>query len=316
MLGRQRYRLFSFITDSVISTAILVLLKELEGACETALSTIAKTLWSNQEMVTGSSPYTVDLVRNIDQVVDYVRPMIEQKKYQRNFFDKAAGLLITRFTNSLVKSRPLKEVGAEQLLVDLQPLRTCLLKFPGESSTTSTYGKSVIKSTTRLETLLKVIIAPAEPPEGFILNYTLLIGDASFSNFQKVLDLKGTPKAEQNNLLDQFVTITSTKPELEGTSFLSSLDMDPAAGSAVPTPSVASSVTGSRVSLPSILAGTGVPAATAEGIFSALSSPPMSGPPTGSDSSRAGDQGPKREVFSDLRRFMTFGLRRESNSTA
>jgi hypothetical protein len=25
-----------------------------------------------------------------------------------------------------------------------------------------------------------------DPPEGFILNYTLLIGDASFSNFQKV----------------------------------------------------------------------------------------------------------------------------------
>lgn len=25
-----------------------------------------------------------------------------------------------------------------------------------------------------------------DPPEGFILNYTLLIGDDSFSNFQKV----------------------------------------------------------------------------------------------------------------------------------
>ncbi|KAJ3726398.1 Vps53-like protein [Lentinula guzmanii] len=37
-----------------------------------------------------------------------------------------------------------------------------------------------------------------DPPKGFILNYTLLIGDASFSHFQKILDLKGTPKAEQN----------------------------------------------------------------------------------------------------------------------
>lgn len=27
---------------------------------------------------------------------------------------------------------------------------------------------------------------PQDPAEGFILNYTLLIGDASFSNFQKV----------------------------------------------------------------------------------------------------------------------------------
>ena len=56
-----------------------------------------------------------------------------------------------------------------------------------------------------MEALLKVIITPQvrclskctfdidlrrvytqDPAEGFILNYTLLIGDASFSNFQKV----------------------------------------------------------------------------------------------------------------------------------
>ena len=43
----------------------------------------------------------------------------------------------------------------------------------------------------------------------------------------KILDLKGTPKNEQNHLLDSFVTITSTKDELQSTSFLSTLDMDP-----------------------------------------------------------------------------------------
>ena len=30
-----------------------------------------------------------------------------------------------------------------------------------------------------------------DPAEGFILNYTLLIGDASFSNFQKVCENTG-----------------------------------------------------------------------------------------------------------------------------
>ena len=58
---------------------------------QTAFSTMLKTQWASNQTVTGSSPYTVDLVRNIEQVVDYVRPMIEQKKYLRNFFDKAAG---------------------------------------------------------------------------------------------------------------------------------------------------------------------------------------------------------------------------------
>lgn len=33
---------------------------------------------------------------------------------------------------------------------------------------------------------LVVRIGPQDPPEGFVQNYCLLIGDKSFSNFQKV----------------------------------------------------------------------------------------------------------------------------------
>jgi len=149
------------------------------------------------------------------------------------------------------------------------------------------------------------ILDVKDPPEGFILNYTLLIKDASFSNFQKILDLKGTPKAEQNNLLDSFLTITSTNDDLEGTSFLSSLDMDPA-GPAQLTGNL-SSPGGSRVSLP--LSGG---SATGEsGIFGNLTSPGTSGPSTGTSvaDGRPGDQ---RQVFSDFRRFVSFGLRRDT----
>jgi vacuolar protein sorting-associated protein 53 len=73
------------------------------------------------------------------------------------------------------------------------------------SSRLSSYTRGLLQTTARLEALLKVIVTPdasahldatsfecsikfivQDPPEGFILNYTLLIGDASFSNFQKV----------------------------------------------------------------------------------------------------------------------------------
>lgn len=122
----------------------------------------------------------------------------------------------------------------------------------------------------------------------------------------QVLDLKGTPRTEQNNLLDQFVTMTSTKSELENTSFLSALDMEPPSGGQVGN---LTSPGGSRASLPSLLAGT----AAAEGIFSALASPPLSGPSTGSETPmKAGEQGQK--VFSDLRRFVSFVRRQDTLS--
>jgi len=202
--------------------------------------------------------------------------------------------------NALVRSRPLKENGAEQLLIDLSALKSCLLKLPGEGLITPGYTRSITRSTQRLEALLKVIVTPQDPPEGFILNYTLLIGDASFSNFQKIIDLKGTTRAEQNDLLDFFVTITSTKPELEQTSFLTELDMDPPTTSAL----VFASPNGSRVTLP----GTG----PGEALLATLASPPLSNTPSGADTPPRGDANATKQVFSDIRRLMSFAVRRDT----
>lgn len=283
-----------------VSSAISVQLRELEVACDPAFSTMVRTAWTSLAQVVGPSAYTSDLVRVAEQVIEAVKPRIEQKKYLRNLFDKAYNLILTKFTTSLVRSRPLGEIGAEQLLIDLQSIKAYLSKMPGDALTTTTYTRGLSKITSRLESLLKVIVTPVDPPEGFILNYTLLIGDASFSNFQKILDLKGTPKVEQNNLLDLFVTITSTKNDLDSTSFLTSLDMEPNSAQIV----------GGLIS-PMII----TPAS--DGVFSGLISPPISGPPTGSslgDSGSVNRPGERREVFSDFRRFVSFGLRRDSQT--
>ncbi|KAL0581905.1 Vacuolar protein sorting-associated protein 53 [Marasmius crinis-equi] len=281
---------------SVISSAIGVQLRELESASDPAFITMQRSPWATLSQVSGPSPYTDELIRTVEQVAEVIRSTVEQKKYLRNFFDKACSLLVAKFTNSLVKSRPLKEIGAEQLLIDLQTLRTFLSRLPGDSLITSSYTRSLTKSTSRLESLLKVIVTPVDPAEGFILNYTLVIGDDSFTNFQKVLDLKGVPKNDENHLLDSFVAITSTK-DLESTSFLTSLDMDP-----------------SNLSLPGTLSSPTLMAQ--DKIFSALASPPISGPPTGGSTADASRGDQRREVFSDFRRFVSFGLRRDTQGPA
>jgi len=150
---------------------------------------MARTAWPTLNQVSGQSAYVAELVTAVESIMETIKPLIEQKKYLRNLFDKASSLVLTKFTNTMVKSRPLQDIGAEQLLIDLQTVKACLLKLPGDSLTTSSYTRSLTKSTTRLEALLKVIVTPVDPPDGFILNYTLLIGDASFSNFQKVAEL-------------------------------------------------------------------------------------------------------------------------------
>lgn len=266
---------------SVISVAIAQILRDLEQSIEPYFTTMTRTLWSSIQTVSGQMPYVLDLVNVVDGFVEGIKGSIEQKKYLRNFYDKASSLLITKFTNALVRSRPLRDTGAEQILLDFQALKSCLLRMPSTGdpeSIPTTYTKAATKLTVQVETILKVVSAPVDPQEPFIMNYIVLIGDSSFSNFQKILDLKGIPGVAQNNLLDHFLTTTSTKDELPSTSFLSSLDMDPSASQITTRPSMDS---GSHT--------------------------PRSGTP-GTDSPKTTE---RREVLSSLRGLVTFAVKRD-----
>ena len=72
---------------------------------------MSRTAWNTLSQVVGQSPYTTELVKVAERVADTIRPQVEQKKYLKNFFDKVCSLILAKFTNALVKSRPLKETG-------------------------------------------------------------------------------------------------------------------------------------------------------------------------------------------------------------
>lgn len=94
---------------------------------------MSRMSWEKLNEVTGQSPYVDDLVQTVENFCETLKPLIEQKKYLRNFFDKACrlvlslramkndhqcikfSLILTKFTNAVVKSRPLREIGGEQV---------------------------------------------------------------------------------------------------------------------------------------------------------------------------------------------------------
>ena len=80
----------SNMLHSSISTAINVILREFESNCEPAFNTLSRISWSTVNQVSGQSPYASELVKAAEQVVELIRPLVEQKKYLRNFFDKAS----------------------------------------------------------------------------------------------------------------------------------------------------------------------------------------------------------------------------------
>ncbi|GAA5915432.1 hypothetical protein JCM6882_001421 [Rhodosporidiobolus microsporus] len=248
---------------STVSSALLAILRELELTIDPAFAAMARSPWRDAEYVSSESAYVSELERGLKAVVGAVREGVEQKKYVRSTCDKVVGLVLAKFTQAIVKCRPIAQTGAEQILLDLQALKTCLMHLvlpPGDPNPIPTsYSRYVSRNVQNIDTLLKVIMTPEDPAEEFIKHYLLLVPCQSFSDFQKILDLKGVRRAEQNHLLDLFLARTSTASGLSDTSFLTQLEMDPSSGS-LTSPSAS---------------GLNSPTATPSGNLSLFSSLPM-----------------------------------------
>jgi vacuolar protein sorting-associated protein 53 len=52
------------------------------------------------------------------------------------------------------------------------------------------FSKLVNRGFNRMETLLKAVMTPSDPVEGFIESYIFLIADKNTNNFQKIMDIK------------------------------------------------------------------------------------------------------------------------------
>jgi hypothetical protein len=127
--------------------------------------------------------------------------------------------------------KPISEVGAEQMLLDVHAMKTILLDIPNmgasieeKGSASAAYTKFVIKGISKVETLLKVVLTPLEPPEMIVKNYLILFSDISDQvpsssklgeskdGFIKMLDLKGVKKSDQQALVDILVSRITNVP--------------------------------------------------------------------------------------------------------
>lgn len=218
---------------AIVSAGVQGLAHELEVSVESAFQQMLRAPWNTLDTTDTKSAYVDEYAGALEHVAVVVRQDIQSKRYVRNWCDKVVGLVLARFMFTIVKLKPVTSVAAQQMMTDLTEIRMSLLELPryslseeGSTSAASSYNRYVSKGVGRIETLLKLIAAPDDPSDALVDLYLRLVGDRSFSNFQKILDLKGIRKAEQNTLMDAFVSKSSQQDDLEDSSFLTTLDMD------------------------------------------------------------------------------------------
>jgi len=219
----------SFMT--VAGSAIRVLVKKIINATEMPLREMANTDWFDLQNTGDQSHYIVDLSVLLQSHVEQILPRITKERYVRTFCDKLVEGFISTFIKNIVKCKPISEIGAEQMLLDVYALKKIFLELPnlglGISGPVSPlYVKFVNKNVLKVESLLKVILTTSYPPEGLVQSYFIHIGDYSLNNFQKILEIKAVPKKDHSILISAFEVLRPTHSNLiESSSLLAPISI-------------------------------------------------------------------------------------------
>ncbi|CAJ0752502.1 8680_t:CDS:10 [Entrophospora sp. SA101] len=193
----------------VVVTAIKTLIRGIELCYEPALVSMTKIHWGTLESVGDQSEYVTMFQTTLKSCVVSAHKDITNDKYYESFCDKFVESFVSKLISNLSKCKPISEVGAEQMLLDIHALKTTLLEMPtmGKENIpppSSTFIRMVNKGIGKMEAILKVILTPHDPSDGLIGNYFLLIGDKNLNNFQKILELKGIKKPDQQHIIEIF----------------------------------------------------------------------------------------------------------------
>lgn len=233
---------FMMTTTSAIQSLVHVLLESIKKI----FSQVSKISWSNMSSVGDQSSYVADFSNFLKQRIVVIRDIIgttedrnwhsgglnrsvKSTKYFRWFCDKFADQFVIMYWNIIYSCKPINEIGAEQLLLDTHSVKLILREMPSLGAdqkfvVSGGFANLVVNGMEKVETFLKVVLTPLDPPEIFIKNFFILYGtplvqewkqkNAQSINkaqvlrdaFLKVLEMKNVKKSEQSALLKMLVS--------------------------------------------------------------------------------------------------------------
>ncbi|KAF9931942.1 Vacuolar protein sorting-associated protein 53 [Linnemannia zychae] len=194
----------------IISACTRALVRAVESHYEPAMISMSKLPWGTVEYVGDQSEYVSMIHGTLKTCVGSIQELITNKRYFRTFCDKLIESFVSRFASNLIRCKPISEIGAEQMLLDTQAVKTILVEVPNlglenAGPVPSSFVKFVTRGLGKVETILKTAMSPHEPHDMFIDHYFLLIGDRNLSNFQRILELKGLKRSDQQAMMDAFM---------------------------------------------------------------------------------------------------------------
>lgn len=189
--------------SAVITKALLTLVHGLETKFDAEMVAMTRVPWATLESVGDQSEYVNGISSILSSSIPVLGTLLSPTYFQY-FLDKLAASLGPRFYLNIYKCKHISETGAQQMLLDTQAVKTILLDIPalGKQSTgAASYSKFVSREMGKAEALLKVILSPVDSVAN---TYRALLPEGTPLEFQRILDLKGLKKADQQAILEDF----------------------------------------------------------------------------------------------------------------
>lgn len=189
--------------SAVITKALITLVHGLETKLDAEMAAMTRIPWGTLESVGDQSEYVNGINLILTSSVPVLGSLLSPIYFQF-FLDKLASSLGPRFYLNIFKCKHISETGAQQMLLDTQAIKTILLDIPSlgrQTSGAASYSKFVSREMSKAEALLKVILSPVDSVAD---TYRALLPEGTPLEFQRILELKGLKKADQQNILDDF----------------------------------------------------------------------------------------------------------------
>ncbi|KAJ3346884.1 Vacuolar protein sorting-associated protein 53 [Allomyces javanicus] len=182
-------------------------------ATDAAWTAMSRIAWGSLAMAGDRSDYVAHIIRVLQEVVPVVFSGIAEQAMFKSFCDKVAEAMPNKFYGVMLKSKPVSEVGAEQLLMDAHVLRDACLKIPAwgdaDAAPSSVFTKVLTKGFAKLDSLLKVLLTPGSaPPDALVTAFLSVYAprDRTRANLAIVLDVRGARRNDAAAALDLLAT--------------------------------------------------------------------------------------------------------------
>lgn len=114
----------------IASATVRMLVRKVEVACEPSWREMRNTPWSKLESVGDQSTYVAELLRQVKEKSAEILKCLHKQQYARAFCDGLVDQMATTYIANIVQSKPISEVGAEQMLLDSYVMKEAFTKIP------------------------------------------------------------------------------------------------------------------------------------------------------------------------------------------